>query len=113
MVDTRPVAKTSTSLADGRALIYFDDRAAGGHPEVDTRDLGPSSTEPEMRFDPLQEEWVIVASHRQERTHLPPPDECPLCPSTPGHATEIPAADYDVVVFENRFPSLIPSPTIG
>jgi len=111
MVDTRPVAKSSTSLADGRALIYFDDRAAGGHPEVDTRDLGPSSTEPEMRFDPLQEEWVIVASHRQERTHLPPPDECPLCPSTPGHATEIPAADYDVVVFENRFPSLIASST--
>ena len=34
------MAKSSTSLADGRALIYFDDRATGGHPEVDTRDLG-------------------------------------------------------------------------
>ena len=75
-----------------------------------TRDLEESSIDPELRFDPLQEEWVIVASHRQERTHLPPLDECPLCPSTPGHATEIPAADYDVVVFENRFPSLTPLP---
>ncbi|MCC3773227.1 galactose-1-phosphate uridylyltransferase, partial [Streptomyces sp. UNOC14_S4] len=29
-----------------------------------------------------------------------------LCPSRPGSPTEIPAADYDVAVFENRFPSL-------
>jgi UDPglucose--hexose-1-phosphate uridylyltransferase len=112
MVATRPVAKTSTSLADGRSLIYFDDRLSPGHRELDTRDLAESSIDPELRFDPLQEEWVIVASHRQERTHLPPLDECPLCPSTPGHATEIPAADYDVVVFENRFPSLTPTPEI-
>ena len=28
------MVKSSTSLADGRALIYFDDRAPGGHPEV-------------------------------------------------------------------------------
>ena len=110
MVAARPVAKTSTSLADGRALIYYDDLASHGHTEVDTRDLAESSIDPELRFDPLQEEWVIVASHRQERTHLPPADECPLCPSSPGHATEIPAADYDVVVFENRFPSLTPLP---
>ena len=110
MVAARPVAKTSTSLADGRALIYFDDHVGVGHPEVDSRELAESSIDPELRFDPLQEEWVIVASHRQERTHLPPLDECPLCPSTPGHATEIPAADYDVVVFENRFPSLTPLP---
>ena len=49
---------------------------------------------------------------------LPPPgpdppapaDQCPLCPSTDGRATEIPAADYDVVVFENRFPSLASDP---
>ena len=110
MVAARPVAKTSTGLADGRALIYFDDHFGVGHPELDSRELEESSIDPELRFDPLQEEWVIVASHRQERTHLPPLDECPLCPSTPGHSTEIPAADYDVVVFENRFPSLTPLP---
>src|SRR5690606_9581222 len=51
------------------------------------------------------DEWVAVAAHRQERTFLPPPDECPLCPSREGRHTEVPAADYDVVVFENRFPS--------
>lgn len=110
MVDTRSAAKTTTLLADGRSLFYFDDKAGGGHPEVDTRALGAFSSYSELRFDPLQDEWVIVASHRQERTHLPPPAECPLCPTTPGNATEIPAADYDVVVFENRFPSLTSAP---
>ena len=30
MVDTRPVAKTTTTLADGRSLFYFDDRARTG-----------------------------------------------------------------------------------
>ncbi len=49
---------------------------------------------------------IVIAAHRQERTHLPPTDQCPLCPSQPGRLTEIPADDYDVVVFENRFPSL-------
>jgi UDPglucose--hexose-1-phosphate uridylyltransferase len=49
---------------------------------------------------------VVIASHRQTRTHLPPTDQCPLCPSGPGRLTEIPADDYDVVVFANRFPSL-------
>ncbi len=42
----------------------------------------------------------------QDRTFLPPPDQCPLDPSEPGRPTEIPADSYDVVVLENRFPSL-------
>jgi UDPglucose--hexose-1-phosphate uridylyltransferase len=65
-----------------------------------------------MRHDRLLDEWVTIASHRQTRTYLPPDDECPLCPSSYGQATgerdrlsEIPATDYDVAVFENRFPS--------
>lgn len=106
MVDARQVPSTSTSLADGRTIVYYDDVSGGQHHHVDGRDLKTFASVSELRFDPLQEEWVIVASHRQERTHLPPPDECPLCPSTAGKGTEIPSPDYDVVVFENRFPSL-------
>src|SRR5688572_2574385 len=61
----------------------------------------------ELRWNPLLGEWVATATHRQDRTFLPPPDYCPLCPTRPGgFPTEVPAADYDVVVFENRFPSL-------
>ncbi|KRE88039.1 galactose-1-phosphate uridylyltransferase [Arthrobacter sp. Soil764] len=104
---------TSTRLSDGRELIYFDDDSTStsraDHLTTDHRGL-PARGEPgEVRFDALTDEWVAVAAHRQTRTHLPPADQCPICPTTPANASEIPAADYDVVVFENRFPSLGPA----
>jgi UDPglucose--hexose-1-phosphate uridylyltransferase len=102
--------RTSTRLADGRELIYFDERDDAARDAVDRRHLSPPPNPSELRYDPLTGEWVAIAAHRQARTHLPPSDECPLCPSTPDRATEIPAADYDVVVFENRFPSLSQRP---
>ena len=65
----------------------------------------------ELRWHPLLGEWVATATHRQNRTFLPPPDFCPLCPTRdPALPTEIPAEDYDIVVFENRFPSLSSTP---
>lgn len=65
----------------------------------------------ELRWNPLLGEWVATATHRQDRTFLPPSDFCPLCPTVPGgFPTEIPAENYDIVVFENRFPSLAPEP---
>lgn len=61
----------------------------------------------ELRWHPLLREWVITATHRQDRTFLPPKDYCPLCPTKPGaFPTEVPADDYEIVVFENKFPSL-------
>jgi UDPglucose--hexose-1-phosphate uridylyltransferase len=97
--------KTITHLSDGRELIYFDERDDAVRSEVDRRELPPPPPASELRYDPLVEEWVAIAAHRQSRTYLPPSDECPLCPSTPERASEIPAYDYDVVVFENRFPA--------
>src|SRR5829696_3161317 len=65
----------------------------------------------ELRWHPLLGEWVATATHRQDRTFLPPADFCPLCPTKPGgFPTEIPESIYDIVVFENRFPSLSPNP---
>ncbi len=65
----------------------------------------------ELRWNPLLGEWTITATHRQERTFLPPADYCPLCPTQPGaFETEIPAPNFDIVVFENRFPSLQAAP---
>jgi len=65
----------------------------------------------ELRWNPLLGEWLATATVRQDRTFLPPPDFCPLCPTKPGgFPTEIPEATYDIVVFENRFPSLSPHP---
>ena len=104
--------KNSGKLADGREIIYFDESPGLGRADIpDSRDLAPIPSDsglPEsgFRWDPLVREWVVIAAQRQDRTFLPPPEACPLCPSAPGRPTEIPAADYDVVVFENRFPSL-------
>ncbi|MEN2419731.1 galactose-1-phosphate uridylyltransferase [Streptomyces rimosus] len=98
--------KTMTRLADGRELIYYDLRDDVVRDDADHRPLDPVSTASEIRHDRLLGDCVAVASHRQGRTYLPPADACPLCPSRDGRATEIPAADYDVAVFENRFPSL-------
>jgi UDPglucose--hexose-1-phosphate uridylyltransferase len=59
-----------------------------------------------MRLDPLNNEWVVIAAHRQGRVFLPPKELNPLAPSKPGSLTEIPESDYEVVVFDNRSPSL-------
>jgi UDPglucose--hexose-1-phosphate uridylyltransferase len=99
------VKRTVTHLADGRELIYFDEGDAADRGEPDRRELPPPPPASEIRYDPILDEWVAIAAHRQTRTHLPPSDECPLCPSTAARSTEIPAYDYDVAVFENRFPS--------
>ncbi|MEU7056837.1 galactose-1-phosphate uridylyltransferase [Streptomyces sp. NPDC046197] len=98
--------KTSTRLADGRELIYYDLRDDTVRGSVDRRPLEPTLTTSEIRRDALLGDVVAVASHRQGRTYHPPADECPLCPSQGGRPTEIPDSSYDVVVFENRFPSL-------
>ena len=60
----------------------------------------------QARWDRLLGEWVVIASHRQDRTFQPADDQCPLCPSSADSSTEIPAPEYEVVVFENRFPTL-------
>ncbi|WP_406257755.1 galactose-1-phosphate uridylyltransferase [Streptomyces nigra] len=98
--------KTSTRLADGRELIYYDLRDDTLRQAVDRRPLEPTVTTSEIRHDDLLGDAVAIASHRQGRTYHPPADECPLCPSREGRLSEIPDSSYDVVVFENRFPSL-------
>src|SRR4029453_14208813 len=103
--------RTSIRLPGGRGVIYYDECDDAVRSAVDTRDLPARVSAPQMRYDLTVDEWVSMAGHRMGRTHLPPTDECPLCPSRPGRPTEIPADDYDVVVFENRFPSSAPPPS--
>lgn len=99
--------RTPRTLADGREIIYFDDDPqAPERTAADTRDLGRRALSGEVRYDALVGDWVAIAGHRQNRTFLPPKDECPLCPTGSGTVpSEVPEGDYDVVVFENRFPS--------
>ena len=65
----------------------------------------------ERRRDPTTGEWRIFATHRQDRTFLPDIDHCPLCPARPGRdVTEVNRPSYDLVVFDNKFPSLVADP---
>ncbi|MER5863810.1 galactose-1-phosphate uridylyltransferase [Kitasatospora sp. NPDC002040] len=98
--------KTTTKLADGRELIYFDADESADRAFTDLRPLEAATALSEVRRDPVTGDHVTVAAHRQGRTYHPPADECPLCPSREGRLSEVPAPDYEVVVFENRFPSL-------
>lgn len=125
------VRKTATKLADGRDFFYFDDDPAyvsGAktrrlddprplvdrfRPVVDSEGTPHEVHAPQMRRDPLTGEWIPMATHRMNRTFLPPADANPFAPAHPGaryQDGEIPDTDYNVVVFENRFPSLMAVP---
>ena len=101
------VVRTSRTMNDGRTIRYYD-TAAQSRTVADQR---PAEAQPgigELRLDPLVNEWVVMAAHRQGRIFLPPKELCPLCPTTGDLLTEIPENDFEVVVFDNRSPSLRP-----
>ncbi len=100
-------APTRWPLADGRELLFFSLPGRTPEPVPDRRPLaGRETHESRLRFDRQTGQWVIIAALRQDRTYKPAADQCPLCPGPSGLTSEVPAPDYDVVVFENRFPSL-------
>ena len=94
---------------DGRILTLYSrmpitsfDPAPSPFPE-------PSGANPHLRWHPLRGEWVAYAAYRQDRTFLPPPQYDPLSVTVdPANPTELPRGDYEVAVFDNRFPSLTP-----
>jgi UDPglucose--hexose-1-phosphate uridylyltransferase len=103
---TTSTDRTSVRLADGREIIYFDDVPGLDRTAADRRALPAYAPAAELRYDVLHDEEVLIAAHRQNRTYQPAPGQCPLCPSSGDRLGEIPADDYHVVSFENRFPSL-------
>ena len=72
--------RTITHLADGRELIYFDRRDDADRSAIDRRALGPRPVASELRYDPLTDEWVAIAGHRQTRTFLPSGRRVPALP---------------------------------
>jgi UDPglucose--hexose-1-phosphate uridylyltransferase len=104
------VHKTTIQLADGRELSYYDLAAGQARDAVDRRELPPLGAASPLRYEPFLDTWVLYSSHRQNRSYLPSAQHCPLCATTEGNLTEIPAPDYEVAVFENRFPALSASP---
>lgn len=106
MMTDMPTTPIRWTLADGRDLLFF---ALPGHTPAPVTDRRPLPArehhQSQSRFDRQTGQWVTIAVHRQDRTYKPPADSCPLCPDPTGLVSEVPAAEYDVVVFENRFPS--------
>lgn len=61
----------------------------------------------ELRWNPMLGEWMAIVAKRQDRPTQPAAEHCPFCPTIPGgFETEIPVADFEIVVLENRFPAL-------
>lgn len=101
------VIRTDRLMADGRTIRYYDSKPK----KRDAVDQRPKEEQPgvgELRFDPLVNEWIAISAHRQNRVFLPPKELCPLCPTKGELLTEIPESDFEVVVFDNRSPSLTP-----
>ena len=57
----------------------------------------------ELRWHPLIQDWVMIASHRQNRPQMPK-DWCPFCPSSGN------VSDYEVAEYDNDFPALMQNP---
>ncbi len=57
----------------------------------------------ELRWNPMINDWTMIASHRQNRPQMPK-DFCPFCPKF----GKVP--DYDVYAYDNDFPALSQNP---
>ena len=105
--ESGPVHREALTKPDGRGLWLYSREPMHGPFDAPVPPGPPVVAKSEIRWHPLRGEWVAYASHRQERTFLPPPDWDPLAPTRPGgEPTELPSGDWQVAVFENRFPAL-------
>ena len=122
---------TPTKLADGRDFFYLDDDPSyvsgektreledprpladrfAPHMDADGNEVAVQA--PQMRRDPLTGDWIPMATARMNRPITAGPGATatgnPLAARKPGDPYqdgEIPDTDYNVVVFENRFPSM-------
>ena len=107
------VRRTLDRLADGREIIYFDDTEPYVSGSRRRRRRTPAPLEPAgrgrlpaalRRRSPG--EWVAIASHRNDRTFLPPAGRVPALPDRSRRPCrrEIPAHDYDVVGLREPVP---------
>lgn len=60
----------------------------------------------ELRYNPLTKDWVMIASHRQNRPQMPK-DWCPFCPGS-GKVPD----KFTVHKYDNDFPALSQNPPL-
>ncbi len=61
----------------------------------------------ELRWNPILQEWVIVASHRTKRPLLPDKYHCPFCPGSPELEGK---GKWQALHLPNKFPALMLDP---
>lgn len=99
--------RTHLVKPDGRSLWLYARAPLPADLTAPSPGVGPVAPASHLRWHPLRGEWVAYASHRQNRTFLPPPEWNPLAvTSDPSAPTELPAGPWEVAVFENLFPTL-------
>ncbi|MEE0654028.1 MAG: galactose-1-phosphate uridylyltransferase, partial [Bifidobacterium criceti] len=126
---------TPTTLADGRDFFYLDDEpefVSGERtrqledprelpyrfaPHMNADGVEVRYEAPQMRRDPLTGDWIPMATARMNRPITAGAGATakgnPLAARKPGDPYqdgEVPDTDYDVVIFENRFPSMVQAP---
>jgi UDPglucose--hexose-1-phosphate uridylyltransferase len=94
---------------DGRDLLLYARQPLAGVGAAPSPFREPLQGRPQLRWHALRGEWVTYAAYRQGRTFLPPPEYNPLAPTVDAASpTELPAGNWDIAVFDNRFPALMP-----
>ena len=102
--------KKSLKKPDGRDLFLYSRKPISDSIVPTNPKHDPVTAQPQFRWHPLRGEWVAYATHRQNRTFLPPKDYSPLAVTrSEDFPTEMSAGEYDVAVFENLFPSFVQS----
>ena len=92
---------------DGRHLTLYSREPIADVRAAPSPFAEPQRANPHLRWHPLRGEWVAYAAFRQNRTFQPPPEYNPLAVAVDSaNPTELPAGDYEVAVFDNRFPAL-------
>jgi UDPglucose--hexose-1-phosphate uridylyltransferase len=93
---------------DGRMLALYARRPMRRVGRAPSPFAEPLQGEPHLRWNPLLGQWTAYAAYRQGRTFLPPPEYNPLAVTVdPAHPTELPDGDWEIAVFDNRFPALM------
>jgi UDPglucose--hexose-1-phosphate uridylyltransferase len=92
---------------DGRQLTLYSRKPIDRNITAPSPFASPLNATPHMRWHPLRNEWVTYAAYRQDRTFLPPPEYNPFAVTvSTDNPTEVPAGEWDIAVFDNRFPAL-------
>lgn len=100
--------KLTLTKPDGRQLLLYSHDPIPSGLTAPSPSSSPHAPNSHLRWHPLRGEWIAYASHRQNRTFLPPPEYNPLAVTTDASSpTEVPGGSWEVAVFENLFPTLV------